>query len=181
MVIELWGLAYTLIFLVSCFWKNKDHWLWWRQHKLPRQLHIDIQRMKLHPYFITVHNVRVKTLKLFKNFFSKHLEENTRVNLLDHGLTVVSQIIHQKRKPEGWTSLKFGICCASEKGQVWWQIPRISEPGRQRQKDLCKFQASLSYIVKSWCKTKPRQWQEEKQDGRNVCIRELYVEHPKNS
>lgn len=105
--------------------------------------------MKLHPYFITVHKVRVKTLKLFKNFFSKHLEENTRVNLLDHGLTVVSQIIHQKRKPEGWTSLKFGICCASEKGQVWWQIPRISEPGRQRQKDLCKFQASLSYIVKS--------------------------------
>lgn len=61
--------------------------------------------MKLDSCFITIHKARVKTLKLLKN--SKLLEENTRVNPLDHDLTIVSQIIHQKRKQESWTSLKF--------------------------------------------------------------------------
>jgi hypothetical protein len=30
---------------------------------------------------------------------------------------------------------------------MWWHLPLIPALGRQRQEDLCKFQASLIYIV----------------------------------
>lgn len=34
-------------------------------------------------------------------------------------------------------------------GQVWWCVPLIPVLRKQRQEDLCKFNASLSYRVSS--------------------------------
>lgn len=45
-----------------------------------------------------------------------------------------------------WNSLFFTIHI---KSWVWWCMPSIPELGRQRQKDLCEFQAILVFIMSS--------------------------------
>jgi hypothetical protein len=37
---------------------------------------------------------------------------------------------------------------------LWWHTPSILELGRQRQEDLCEFEASLLYIGRPFLKNK---------------------------